>query len=547
MTNRWAPVVAVYAVLTLVMSWPYIDFAHLASASYGGDQRLIIWTLAWDNHAVFSGVPLFNANVFFPAAESLRYNEHLFGVSLFTLPLAAAGASPVLAHNLVWLLAWLLNGLATFALLDRYVQCRVAAIVGSLAFVYSFYVMLHAHAHLHLIWLWPLPLSMLLLERWFDAPSWRGLALWTAVLTLGALASWYVAVMMLVVNALEGLVLLTVPNAERSAPGATRLGPRRILQMSVAALVVAALVFPFARHYVGMRGGVGETLASSATLASYLVPPENTIVGRWWLENVDRRPGSIWGEQTLFAGWISLVLAFAGLWAARTGRSARVLVFPALVVVGLLLSLGPEGLPGGARLSPFAWLSGLPGFEGMRAPARFAAVAMLGVAGLVACAASALAKAVAPRPSAWVTLLVPLMLAEWFVVGFPAGKPAPLPVPPIYDTPEVRSARALVSLPEYWGQTDWVLGGDYLYFSTSHWRPILNGFGRTGPAGYDDLVRQVRDFPRSGPRLRALGVQYVVIHGDRFPNGGSDIVGSATKAGYRLVRHSGNDYLFEVS
>ena len=89
-----AAVVIAYAALTAVMTWPFVDYRHFADSGYGGDARLIIWTTAWANHAVLNGLPLFDANIFFPAHQSLRYNEHLLGVSLATLPFAAAGASP---------------------------------------------------------------------------------------------------------------------------------------------------------------------------------------------------------------------------------------------------------------------------------------------------------------------------------------------------------------------------------------------------------------------------------------------------------------------
>ena len=77
----------------------------------------------------------------------------------------AAGASPVLAHNVVWVLAFPLNGVSAFVLLRRFVADTTAAFAGSLVFAFSFYVMLHAGGHLHLIWLWPLPLSLVLFER----------------------------------------------------------------------------------------------------------------------------------------------------------------------------------------------------------------------------------------------------------------------------------------------------------------------------------------------------------------------------------------------
>ncbi len=550
MIRRAAVIVAAYVALSVVVSWPFFNYTDAATASYGGDARLIIWTLAWDNHAVLSGLPLFQSNLFFPASDSLRYNEHLFGVSLFTLPWAALGASPVAAYNITWWLAWPLNGIATFLLLRRYVRDDGACFVGSLAFVYSFYAMLHGHGHLHLIWLWPMPLSMLLLERWFDTPRWGRLAAWALVFVLGALTSWYVAVMMLLVNGLAGVVLL-VARSERGGDDRTAQPWRqRFVHLLCGGLVIAASLYPFARHYIGLRGGAGEAAANSATLMSYVVPPANTVVGRWWLDQVDGRPGAIWGEQTLFSGWLALVLGATGLVSLLMSRAwpTRAWVFPALAIAGFLVSLGPSpNLPGGSALAPFAWLSGLPGFEGMRAPARFGIVMMLGVAGLAAMGAAWLASAWVPRSRARVLLLVPVMIAEWFVVDFPAGKPQPHAVPPIYQTREVLAARSLISLPEYWGQPDWVLGGDYLYFSMVHWRPIVNGFGRTGPPGYDDLVAQVRNFPGSVPVLRGLGVQYVVLHAEKYPNHGNDIVSQArVTPGCRLVRRVGTDYLFEI-
>lgn len=567
--RQTAVLVASYAALTLVMTWPYVNYADFASASYGGDARLIIWTLAWDNHALLSGLPLFQSNLFFPAAESLQYNEHLFGVSLFTLPWAAAGASPVLAYNATSWLAFFLNGITAFALLRRFVPNPFPVFVGSLAYACSFYVMLHAHGHLHLIWIWPLPLSMLLLDQWFDDPRvWR-LVPWFATVLIGALTSWYVAVMVLLVNGLMTLILLLVqrdqPGRERPAvmhhvesarPGrdpaaaALRGGWRRLGYLACAVVALGVCLAPLARHYVGLRSAPGEAAAFSASLASYLVPPENTIVGRWWMTHMDARPGSIWGEQTLFAGWIALALAAVGLGVLMRGRhvSQRAWVFPALAVGGFLLSLGPSpSLLGGSTLAPFSWLAALPGFEGMRSPARFAAVVMLGVAGLAAIGGAAVTRAFLSRKPAALLALVPLMLMEWFVVGFPAGKPVPYPVPAIYQTPQVRSARSLVSLPEYANTPEWVLGADYLYYSTVHWRPIVNGFGRAQPANYADVLTRVRNFPSSADDLRALGVQYVVLHADRFPDGARDMLAAAqASVSCRLVLQIGSDYLFEI-
>ncbi|MBM3778803.1 MAG: hypothetical protein FJW23_11295 [Acidimicrobiia bacterium] len=542
--QRTLGIAAAYLLVTVAMTWPYVSWRDFASASYGGDMRLIIWTLAWDNHALLSGTPLFDANVFFPAERALRYNEHLFGVSLFALPWTLAGASPVLAHNATWWLGCFLNGPAAFLLLRRFVRDPLAAFAGSLAFAWSFYVMLHAHGHLHLVWMWPIPLSLVLLERWFDEPRLRRLVPWAVVALLGLLTSWYMAVLTAIANALAGLVFAWSLRRSRDA------WPRRVVHLMGAALVLAVALYPFARHYVGLQADPAEAAAHSATLTDYLVPPENTLAGRWWEANVDERPGSIYGETTVFSGWIALLLATLGLasFPDRRHLRSRAWMFPLLVLAGFFLSLGPEpALPGGPALAPFRWLASLPGFSGMRAPARFALLASLGLAGLAAMGAGLVVRCAGRAGRAAVLLLVPLMLAEWFVIGFPAGPPRPEPIPPIYRTPQVQSARSVISLPEYRGTEAWFLGGDYLYYSTAHWRPIVNGFGRAEPPGHDEAVRLANAFPASTDQLRELGVQYVVVHAARFPDRGEKLLLTAqVTPRCRLVTYIGTDYLFEL-
>jgi hypothetical protein len=488
--------------------------------------------------------------VFFPARESLRYNEHLFGVSLFTLPWAAAGATPLFAHNVTWWLAFVLNGLAAFTCLRRFVRHPLAAFVGSLAFAYCFYVMLHAHAHLHLIWIWPLPLSLFLVERWFDRPTTLRLAVWIATVLIGVLTSWYVAAMTIAVNGLALVVLVLATRRPGNGHAVKWPWPRRIAHLAFAAFVGVLTVYPFARHYLSLQSAPGEAAAYSASVASYLLPPDNTVIGSWWRTHVDPISRPIYGEQTLFAGWTALLFAVVGTTVLLRDRSTgRAWIFPVLVVVAVLVSLGPmPTVPAASWLGPFNWLTHVPGGTGLRVPARFALVAMLGIAGLVAIGVDAITDHLSrgARP-VFCALIAAAMLFESFVVDFPGGRPQVQSIPPIYRTPQVRAARSLVSLPEYQGTERWFLGANYFYYSTAHWRPIVNGFGRTEPPGHADTVESLHAFPGGAARLRALGVQYVIVHADHFPNGGADVVAAAVaSADYRLVTSIGSDYLFEV-
>jgi hypothetical protein len=195
----------------------------------------------------------------------------------------------------------------------------------------------------------------------------------------------------------------------------------------------------------------------------------------------------------------------------------------------------------------------------MRVPARFGVLVALGVAGLAGIGAAGLAGRqpgpdAAARPDrrrrsrrVLTLALIPVMLAEWFVVGFPAGKPATEPIPAIYLTPQVRSARALVSLPDHSITERWFLDADYLYYSTAHWRPIVNGFGRAAPPQQAEILAQARDFPANATPLRRIGLQYIVVHAGRFDDGAEALLAAAASSpDYRVAARVGTDYLFEL-
>src|SRR5207244_13599776 len=99
---------AAYLIACYIMLSPICNFARLRTASYGRDARAFIWVLAWDNHAVLDHVPsLFDANKLYPLSHALAYGEHLFGISLFTLPFYALTRNPIFAYNLGLILPYL--------------------------------------------------------------------------------------------------------------------------------------------------------------------------------------------------------------------------------------------------------------------------------------------------------------------------------------------------------------------------------------------------------------------------------------------------------
>ena len=538
--RRYAGWAVVYAAVTAAMVSQLVNYTELHAASYPGDVRLIIWTLAWDNHAVLQRVPLFDANIYYPATRSLAYNEHLFGVSIFTLPIYAATLNPVLAYNIVWLLSFVLNGLGMHALLRRYTRSDLGAFAGALVFTFSYYKMLHAHGHLHLVWTWLLPVSLLLLHRWNDRPTMARVLTWGVTVLLQALTSWYLAVMVALVNGAATAALASRWREDWL---------RRCVHLGVAALVVAACLWPFAREYrYLLPAELSEVTANSADLAGYLIPPEHTWLGQLWLQRIGSGPRWLWGERTVYLGWTAVVIGLAGALGGLLARSRVAAFYLLMAVAAGALSFGPSASPDeGWRL--FDLLRGVPGLGAFRAPARFAQIVLLGLSVLVAFGVAWLQRGWPRAAVVACIFLLPLMLSEWYVVGFPLGKPQRYETPEIYRNPALTGARALVSLPEYRATAQWALGSDYLFHSMTHWRPIVNGYGRTEPPEHFRVVSHMKAFP--GPNnartMRRLGIDFVVFHSDRFGPGADEIVNEAVRIGeYDLVAHIGGDYLFRV-
>ena len=487
---QWAVVVAFYTLLTLIMLNPIVNYAHLGSASYPGDPRLIIWTLAWDNHAVLNGLDLFDANVFYPAASSLGYNEHLFGVSLFTLPIYALSGNPVLAHNLLLIVAFIGDGASAHLLAYRHLRDHVAAAVGGVVFAFSFYNMLHGHGHMNLVWSFFVPLSLIALDRWYDQPTWPRWLAWFVPVTLQVLSSWYQAVLVALANGLflvflMGAGVLSARNAGQrgmvnGAP-ADRRWRVRAVQIATGVLIGGGVCWTFAQHYLHLASdGPRETAAYSADVASFVVPPLNTWLGQWLAGHSQLHLRTAYGESTLYLGWLALAFATVGAFVTLAPGTRRrsfpqlssrlVWSFAALGVVALSLAFGPSGeaIAGRGGWAPFDYFSRLPALQGFRTPARFTLLVVLAVAWFAAGGAAALHVKWGRRARILTAMAIPLMLSEWYLVGFANGKPQPERAPFVYERLTRLPPGPVVSLPDYSRDpTFWWRGADYFLYRRS--------------------------------------------------------------------------------
>jgi hypothetical protein len=217
---------------------------------------------------------------------------------------------------------------------------------------------------------------------------------------------------------------------------------------------------------------------------------------------------------------------------ARWGTDLRVMAL-LLFLAAVVLSLGPEPRSDFKPLrftGPYLWLyDHVPGFDGLRVPARLAMVAYVFLGILAGYGLAALDRG--RRGGLAMTLIGVLFLVEAtgvpIGVGHGAGEPGvgtpPASVRPAATAPEVY--RFLKTLPagtvvaEFpFGYTSWELR--YVYYSAVHRHRLLNGYS----GGFPDVYhRHVAALQRPAARpdqawdmLVAAGVTHVVLHRNGF-------------------------------
>jgi hypothetical protein len=237
-------------------------------------------------------------------------------------------------------------------------------------------------------------------------------------------------------------------------------------------------------------------------------------------------------NQMLVRAVIFAALLLAVSPAAREGARAFARergFFVVALMASMWLALGPVPQVLGRPVeiaSPYGLLyEYVPGFDGVRVPARFAMISVLMLAVLGGFGAAALTRW--RQGSIVLGVLCVLFLVESVSLPFMVNGVTPTPG---YNLPEARVYRpgrapniykevarlprevVLAELPL--GQSDFDLRA--MFYSVVHWRPLLNGYSGFYPPHYGRLATALSDVPRfpdaALEALRAHGTTHVIVH-----------------------------------
>ena len=547
-------VLALYALLTLVMTWP--AGANLAQAIPGDgfDGWQNYWNLWWMKVALVERIqsPFVTDLLYHPTGVNLYFHTLNPFNGLVTLPIQLSG-NLFLAYNGVVFLSWVLGGYGVF-LLVRWLlggDGWLAPFLAGLVYVFAPFHMAHLLGHMQVMSLEWIPFYILALLRGMrrarQGRSWARDGLLAGLfLALTGLCDWYfvlylflftgLAVIWQVGEQLRGKAA-RIAAPSRLASALSVLGPP-LLAGGVFLLLLSPILLPMIREALRFRFMVRpaqDLYILSASLLDFLVPNRLHPLFRpdsfQWPGN-QVAPVS---ERTISLGYTPLLLALLAAW--KRPRLSRFWLASGLFF--LLLALGPAlhlgsitwadvpADPPPVSWTPYGILNRVVPFMRIsRSVSRFALMVELSLAVAAGLGFHWLLQG---RGRSQALLLgvagVALLLAEFWVAPFPVSPP---------DTPDFYrqlaqepGAQAVLNLPMNFDRPG------YLLYQTVHRKPLTVAYiSRDDPRTLTQRAPVLQHFRHLGPDILAddpadvgrtvladLDVGWVVLDRYKMPGG----------------------------
>lgn len=549
-----------YLALAIAYTWPLI--LHLNSgmlneidAPDGYEQT---WVIAWVQHALATNPShLVDAPIFYPTHGVLAYQDHMTPLAILLYPVQWLSHNPLIVYNVGLILAFPFTALGMFPLAWYLCRDERAALLAGIIAAFSPYRERHI-VHLNQSSAEAVPLIIWAFERARrDGGAGWWLALAGSLLLCSTLSNYYLGYTVL------GLAVYSLLLLSRHRPIISRRAFRGswAFLLGIIPLILVLLPYVHVQRTVGSERRLNDVVYFSADVRDFLhAGPESLLYG--WTDGFWRiAPGNV--EVYLFPGFLALALLIPAL--RRTPAAAAPVVrqmrehavsYGQTALLMGVLTLGPYlrlfgtlthlALP---YMGVYFWF---PGFSGFRDVGRQDQILTVFLAGAAAIGASRLL-ARFPRRTARRVLaaLAAILVLEYWVVQKPLVPVASgNAIPPVYQWLAHQPAGVLLELPICGLPGQQCLEeSTYMYYSTYHWHPLVNGGGGFFPADWNQRIGPLQTFPSAAATamIHHLGVRYVIAHPNfpRYQEAARFCTPALPCPGYRRLRF-GADLVFEV-
>jgi len=503
-----ALIFAAYLALSVAFLWP-LSLGLVDSFAYVGDSLATVYFTAENGRRLFSEPwALFSAGVAYPHANAALFEAHRLLLALLAAPLVALTGNPILAVNLLGLLAYAFNAWAGRRLALYLGISPVAAFSAGAVFAFNTYAVLE-QPRLNIILIGFIPLALVETLRFARSGAsrhaWRMAALWLAQ----AYAENYWAIYGgFLIAIVFGVAILT--DRENRSAVASRL--RSVMGPALVAGLAFLPIFVAFRRMDDIYDYRREA-PYSMDLSHFLA----TQNGNWLYGKIgpDARPQQ---QGAHFVGFGVLLLSLVAIQSVLRGEKkerAAVLAAAALTTGLVLLSagrtvrlFGHELMPG-----PYGWLFDHTSlFERTRIPERFGLLAMLPLSLLAARGIDLLTRG-RRNLALLLAAFLPLEHAQRFpwTESLPVGRD----IPPVYAWLRDSDAHAVIEAPIH-GEGLVRMESVDMYFQLFHHKPIVAAYVSFPPLLTRILRQAAEDLPEPSAlhTLSITGVDTVVYHQD---------------------------------
>lgn len=582
-------VILFFLLLTIAMTYP-LSF-HLATIVWGsGDSYQIAWSIAWDVHALKENpTQLFNANIFYPHKNTLAYSENHLGSAFLAWPIIALTNNPILAENILILFYFVLGAYFMYLLLFYHTHNWMASLLGGVIFGFNPYRFFHfSHLNLQVIFFFPLFILILhylvnpvrksgalypadLSKKGINISSQSALRtrlsngvkkqkvkyfiIFTFLFILLGYTSGYYFLMMLIVFFLYFIFYFFVFDKRF-------LNLRFLTKIILSFSIIGLAVFPVFYPYLQLQSetwyspNLAMINAYSAKVIDYL---SFSPLLREWLGY----PNTM--ERMIYLGFTVVLLSIASVvFIVKRYRVEEKIIkavglYLFIGLVFFLLSFGrlikftpqDQGIVG-----PYLFFySFVPGFDNIRSISRFFILVLFSLSSVIGIALGLYFNKLNKRRLSLgiFTLLLILIIGEYFWIppfqrSFFEKVETGNAVPPVYRwLVEQKEDLVILELPMSYNLK---LNGKYVYFSTYHWKKLVNGNSAYFPPTFTILEEKLQKIPQDDTIkiLKEIGVDYVIVHLDYYAQA-QEMVTAEQLADIKemmLVKEFDNDLVYRL-
>lgn len=519
-----------YAALAAVFTYPLVF--NMDRVNGAGDPAVMVWSMAWIQHAILTDAALFDANIFHPTENALAYTDLLLPSAVFTLPLYLATNNPLISFNVVLLLTYILSGYAVFLLVKRLMRETMYALPAALFAGAVYAVCPYRQGHitqLNTMTTYLLPLILLFTHKYLeDGRKPRDLFLVGLFFALNALSGLYYGVfatlMMVAFYAIWSFIKRELPRKEDFLYGAVIFG--------FFGLILVWILWPYLAlsgaedHSRSVETAAGGSVIPAALLTS---PPESWLLG-WtpYAFGTSNEDGKPMYELTLYPGLAVAALSVYGLISGRVRDFSK--LYALLGGVILVFSLGPLIPLGDVRVPlPYYLLyEFVPGFGSLRVPARMWAIVMISFAVLAAFGLRKLMERLGGKKAALIFVAISIFTILEFLPTLPVDRfidRGPADLEPAYEyLVDNAGPETVVAEVPFASPVDAFRETPRMYRSTYGWWNLVNGYASYFPEGYDE-TRDALDSlpsPESLAEIERLGIDYVIVHPREYDDEGEN-------------------------